>query len=715
MRTSANAAVVETSPRKRRRTTATPTTSPPKKGSRKSKASTTKTTPSTALPPPTKILLIDNGGCTLKYGIFDPHENNSSVSLSASEESVFSMPNVTARLKHQWDVLVGDDVTAVQPSQIQIMMRSTERGCITNMGNQVQVWKRILEKLRIHVPLVQPQQQQQSHNTQGGGGGDTAAEAFGWKVSKQPKEKSLYAPSTMAVVIMVSPLCPRTILEQILQVWFHDFGFAHVGLLTSQAFGGGTAMPTTTTTTPPWNTECCTVVDLGWSASHVVPLYQERILQSGFAACHSEDDICLEFKEELETARTTYLSKRPFDREFVLPDYQTTHKGFVRLTPWLRKLENDQQELLQQQKDETEEEEVVKAIKVEEEQEEKDNDDDNDEMETSEDGEDEKGKADDDDTGDNTPTADKDSEDVDEDVDSDNETDDARRKRLLRQKQKKIVDDGIWKPNSKSYSSRWNDLRFLKFCFIRQTRNWETLVDCHKLFVPPFEHVLESSRNATTTSNPRDGILRRLSYDDLTRDGSNPRTRTPLRYESPLNPPDRNATTTTSTTAAAAAVVAVAPLRTTREGQRVTVRPLAGAAVGTTVGPRRLQEAHLIQNRSSATSLHSNRSSKQGPSHHKVRRWNNDNFVGVASDLARHSKPGVAENLLRAQADAPLYQSIFPTSLSGPTRLTTLLLQDETLESLRQQFADGEIGHARGAGSSSTSTTSSSLSENPAI
>lgn len=95
-----------------------------------------------------------------------------------------------------------------------------------------------------------------------------------------------------------------------------------------------------------------------------------------------------------------------------------------------------------------------------------------------------------------------------------------------------------------------------------------------------------ASRNATTTSNPRDGILRRLSYDDLTRDGSNPRTRTPLRYESPLNPPDRNATTATSTTAAA--VVAVAPLRTTREGQRVTVRPLAGAAVGTTVGPRRV-------------------------------------------------------------------------------------------------------------------------------
>ena len=380
------------------------------------------------------------------------------------------MPNVTARLKHQWDVLVGDDVTAVQPSQIQTMMRSTERGCITNMGNQVQVWKRVLEKLRIHVPLVPQQQQLQLHQ----GGGDTAAEAFGWKVSKQPKEKSIYYPSTMAVVIMVSPLCPRTILEQILQVWFHDFGFAHVGLLTSQAFGGGTTMTTTTT---PLTTECCTVVDLGWSASHVVPMYQEKILQQGIRRmplggrhlvglwkyyCSYRqwnlmdadlllDDVhrslayvSMEFKEELETARTTYLSKRPFDREYVLPDYQTRHKGFVRLTPWLRKLEREQQELLQQRKEEVDDEadeanintkhDFIK-VEEQEEMENDDTDDDNDQMETREDGDSVQEKLDGDgDVEDNTNNADQDGDDLDEDVDSDEETDDARRKRLLRQK-----------------------------------------------------------------------------------------------------------------------------------------------------------------------------------------------------------------------------------------------------------------------------------------
>ena len=77
-----------------------------------------------------------------------------------------------------------------------------------------------------------------------------------------------------------------------------------------------------------------------------------------------------------------------------------------------------------------------------------------------------------------------------------------------------------------------------------------------------------SATRSTTAnvSNPRDGLLRRLSYEELRdRPSSNPRTRTPMRYESPLNP---NAFRT--------------------EGQRVTVRPLAGAAVGTTLVSRRV-------------------------------------------------------------------------------------------------------------------------------
>ena len=370
------------------------------------------------------------------------------------------MPNVTARLKHQWDVLVGDDVTAVQPSQIQTMMRSTERTCITNMGNQMQVWKSLLEKLRISLPpslLVK---------------GD-AAEAFGWKVSKQQsKEKSIYTPSTMAVVIMVSPLCPRTILEQILQVWFHDFGFAHVGLLTSQAFGDSSSLSLSSSLSSlsTLNTKCCTVVDLGWSASQVVPLFQGKILRHGIRRMpvggrhlvglykyycsyrqwnlmdadllmedvhQSLSYVSLKFKEELETAQRTYLSKRPFDREFVLPDYQTTHKGFVRLTPWLLKLEEQEE---QQQREDAEEALLIKTTKqdpIKVEQQEKESASDKDQLETkhTQDIGDNEQETEDDDTVEESKVLDKDGDDLDEDVvDSDEETDDQRRTRLLRQK-----------------------------------------------------------------------------------------------------------------------------------------------------------------------------------------------------------------------------------------------------------------------------------------
>jgi hypothetical protein len=84
------------------------------------------------------------------------------------------------------------------------------------------------------------------------------------------------------------------------------------------------------------------------------------------------------------------------------------------------------------------------------------------------------------------------------------------------------------------------------------------------------------------------------------------------------------------------------------------------------------------------------RSSKQGPSQHKIRRWNNDSFVGVAAELARNSRPGVAENLILAQADAPMYRSIFPEPRSS---VLNKFLHNESLTTIRDRFADGEIGH----------------------
>jgi hypothetical protein len=66
----------------------------------------------------------------------------------------------------------------------------------------------------------------------------------------------------------------------------------------------------------------------------------------------------------------------------------------------------------------------------------------------------------------------------------------------------------------------------------------------------------------------------RVTYESLARrPRSNPRTRTPMRYESPLNPD---------------AFRRDQPSPERREGLRITVRPLAGAAVGMTLGGRRV-------------------------------------------------------------------------------------------------------------------------------
>lgn len=72
----------------------------------------------------------------------------------------------------------------------------------------------------------------------------------------------------------------------------------------------------------------------------------------------------------------------------------------------------------------------------------------------------------------------------------------------------------------------------------------------------------------------------RITYESLARrPRSNQRTRTPMRYESPLNPD---------------AFRRDQPSPERREGLRITVRPLAGAAVGTTLGGRRVSR-HLVE------------------------------------------------------------------------------------------------------------------------
>lgn len=287
---------------------------------------------------PAKTLIIDNGGDSLKYGW-------------STDENPRILPNVTARLKHQFTVLVGDELKKVQnPNSLMALTRSTERGMICNLGNQTQVWKRMLDILGVVVPST-----------------SEAADTFGWKTSRKIDSNLPKIPShTIAVMILLPPNCPRLLLDQIMYVWMEDFGVSRVGFGISSAFAAKEH--------PVY--KCACTIDMGWSSTLVVPTFkqkpvqassirrcpiggrhminmlkyymsyrqynlmdQEKILREVFERLSY---ISLTFKDELKLARYKPSGRRPYDRDFILPDYQTSHEGEIRIPLALQREIQDQ-------------------------------------------------------------------------------------------------------------------------------------------------------------------------------------------------------------------------------------------------------------------------------------------------------------------------------------------------------------------------------------
>jgi len=145
---------------------------------------------------------------------------------------------------------------------------------------------------------------------------------------------------------------------------------------------------------------------------------------------------------------------------------------------------------------------------------------------------------------------------------------------------------------------------------------------------------------------------------------SNQRNRTPLRNESPLDPDEFRRETSRGRS-------------NVSEGGRITIRPGAGTAVGT-VAPMRIREESP------------ERSAKQGPSHRKVRRWNNDHFDKLAAEIAPSSK-AAAVALLKGKQDAYLYRDVINPAEDNKSESMTRFMQDGTLHDVRNQFFEGEL------------------------
>ncbi|CAB9514677.1 Actin-66 (Fragment) [Seminavis robusta] len=350
----------KTEPKKKRRTSSTT--------SKKSKEAASRATTTASTPAPSAVLIVDNGGDKLKYGWMTPNADAATTPQY--------LPNVTARLKHQLTILVGDQVEETaerNPSQMYAITRSTERGIVTHLGNQVQVWKRMLDLLGVVIPppLL-------DHGE--------ASKAFGWKVThrrKQQPQQSQQQQTTqripavsLAVLLLVPPHCPRLVLDQIMHVWMEDFGVSHVGFATSQMCA----------TQPHAKFQTGCLVDVGWSATHVVPTFQNMPQQNAirrmplggrhlvniwkYYASYRQYNlmdqewilrdvvrqlayISLDFQKELQLAQSTLPGRRSFDRNFVLPDYQTTFRGQVELTDFAKyQLEQEEEKRKKKEQEE---------------------------------------------------------------------------------------------------------------------------------------------------------------------------------------------------------------------------------------------------------------------------------------------------------------------------------------------------------------------------
>jgi hypothetical protein len=84
------------------------------------------------------------------------------------------------------------------------------------------------------------------------------------------------------------------------------------------------------------------------------------------------------------------------------------------------------------------------------------------------------------------------------------------------------------------------------------------------------------------------------------------------------------------------------------------------------------------------------KSQKQGPSHQKVRRWGNENFVNLAKEVGSKS---ASEALLRGHAHASEYRSVYPHEKSENSVMSKLIRceDDKQLQTIRDKFFEGEL------------------------
>lgn len=190
--------------------------------------------------------ILDNGAGRLKYGCSHANDIGDCVMKG-------SIPNCVARVNKQMQVLVGDQMEEVHDKSSLKYTRPFERGYMTNPNCQIEIWKRLFE----------------------------TPEMLGC-ISK---------PESTSLVLTEPPFSPEPIQNDMNEVIFEEFGFREylrrpAAWFSAYEFEQSRAAVSTSSSGSPHRGSssssssrtyvnpvqgCCTIVDVGFSFSHVFP------------------------------------------------------------------------------------------------------------------------------------------------------------------------------------------------------------------------------------------------------------------------------------------------------------------------------------------------------------------------------------------------------------------------------------------------------------
>lgn len=211
-------------------------------------------------------LLLDNGAGRIKYGV------------SSVDKTSRSASNCLAKINKQMQVLVADQIDNTQNGSALHYIRPFERGYLTNMSAQIEIWDRVFNKLLSAYPG-------QSNNNS----------------SSSQKSAPRLDPKETSLVLTEPAFAPIPLQNDLNEVIFEHYSFKEYTRKPASYFSAYhfSQLPPEGTINP----QCVTVIDSGFSFSHVCPYIDNKCVKNAVKRVNVGGKLLTNYLKEIVSYR----------------------------------------------------------------------------------------------------------------------------------------------------------------------------------------------------------------------------------------------------------------------------------------------------------------------------------------------------------------------------------------------------------------------------